>query len=101
MTRGDKTIVLAHGGATIDHLTAAATTAALIATVAALPGQRILDSTADPELGRYPWLTAHPIVLDTSASIRLGYVPVGSGLDLLPDEIYWVTAHGEPPPDQL
>lgn len=124
MTRGDKTIALAHGGASIDHLTAAANTAALIATVAALPGQRILnsadpdtpnaeqivrsistrlgwrgrldllDGAADPERGRHPWLTTHPIVLDTSESIRLGYVPVGTGLELLTEEIDWVAAQG-------
>lgn len=120
MVRGDRMIELASRGASIDHLTAAANTAALIATVAALPGQRILNSAdpdtptaeqivqaigtrlgwsgtldlleggADPRQGRHPWLTAYPIVLDTSASARLGYVPVGNGLDLLADEIDWV-----------
>lgn len=48
MVRGDHVIELAARGASVDHLTAASNTAALIATVAALPGQRILNS-ADPD----------------------------------------------------
>lgn len=120
MVRGDRMIELATRGASIDHLTAAANTAALIATVAARPGQRILnsadpdtptaemivraigtrlgwsgtldllDGAADPRRGRHPWLTGFPIVLDTSASASLGYVPVGDGLDLLTEEIDWI-----------
>ena len=124
MVRGDRMIELAARGASIDHLTAAANTAALIDTVAALPGQRILNSAdpdtptaeqivqaigtrlgwngtldlldgeADPHNGRHPWLTAYPIVLDTRASVRLGYVPGGNGLDLLAEEVDWVAAQG-------
>ncbi len=123
MIRGDRTIELADRGASTDHLTAALNTAALISTVAAQPGQRILNS-ADPDTptaeqivrsigtqlgwtgtlnllddandsnrGRHPWLAAHPIVLDTGASVRLGYTPVGTGLDLLREEIDWVATH--------
>lgn len=48
MLRGDRTIMLADRGASIDHLTAAANTAALIETVSKAPGQRVLNS-ADPD----------------------------------------------------
>lgn len=119
MLRGDRTIMLADRGASIDHLTAAANTAALIETVSGAPGQRVLnsadpdtptaeqivrtigerlgwngrlellDSAADPEVGEHPWRSAHPIVLDTSASERLGYAPQGDALELLTQEIDW------------
>ncbi|WP_146066147.1 hypothetical protein [Cryobacterium sp. Y82] len=49
-------------------------------------------ATADPQRGRHPWLTALPIVLDTTAATQLGYVPVATGIDLLADEIDWVAA---------
>lgn len=48
MLAGEPTIALADRGESIDHLTAASNTAALIQTVAAVPGQRILNS-ADPD----------------------------------------------------
>ena len=94
--------MLADRGASIDHLTAAANTAALIETVSKALGQRVLNSAdpdtptaeqivrtigerldwngelelldveADPAAGEHPWRSAHPIVLDTSASKRLG-----------------------------
>ncbi|QNE47118.1 NAD-dependent epimerase/dehydratase family protein [Glaciihabitans sp. INWT7] len=122
MMRGEQKIELAARGESIDHLTAASNTAALIATVATLPGARILNSAdpdapsaeqivraialrvgwngaldllggaADPLRGRHPWMTAHPIVLDTSASTRLGYAPAGTGLALLAEEIDWIAA---------
>ncbi|WP_205683915.1 NAD-dependent epimerase/dehydratase family protein [Cryobacterium aureum] len=122
MLGGQQIIELAARGSSIDHLTAAANTAALIAIVAAKPGQRVLNSadpdtptaeqivqaigarlgwtgtidllarTADPQRGRHPWLTTHPIVLDTTAATQLGYVPVATGIDLLEDEIDWVAA---------
>lgn len=120
MMRGDGAITLAHGGSTVDHLTAARNTAALIATVAAVPEARVLNSadpdaptaeqivrviatrlgwtgsldllaeSSDPGPGAHPWVTRHPIVLDTRASERLGYRPAGSGVELLHDEIDWV-----------
>ncbi|GAA1347357.1 NAD-dependent epimerase/dehydratase family protein [Arthrobacter roseus] len=119
MVRGEQDIELA-GAASIDHLTAATNTAALIATIASQPGARILnsadpdsptaeqtvraigrhlgwtgtlkflDDVSDPERGRNPWLARHPIVLDTIASAELGYVPVGTGLALLAEEVDWV-----------
>ncbi|MET4705142.1 NAD-dependent epimerase/dehydratase family protein [Frigoribacterium sp. UYMn621] len=122
MMRGEPKIELAARGESIDHLTAASNTAALISTVATLPGARIvnsadpdaptaeqilraialrvgwngaldlLDGAAEPLRGRHPWMAAYPIVLDTSASRRLGYVPVGTGLSLLAEEIDWIAA---------
>lgn len=122
MISGEETIELANRGASVDHLTAAANSAELIATVAGIPGARILNSAdpdtptaelivqtigtqlgwpgtltllesgTDPERGRHPWLSTYPIMLDTKASAKLGYVPVGDGLDLLHDEIDWVAA---------
>ncbi len=120
MLRGDERIELAEGGRSVDHLTAAANTAALIEAIAGTPGTRILNS-ADPdtptaekiaraigervgwqgaldlvdapddgERGHHPWRTVHPIVLDTTASTSLGYTPVGRGIDLLMDEVDWV-----------
>ena len=49
MLRSDRTIMLADRGASIDHLTAAANTAALIETVSKALGQRVLNS-ADPDV---------------------------------------------------
>ncbi|WP_228720963.1 nucleoside-diphosphate sugar epimerase [Arthrobacter sp. 260] len=120
MLRGDGSIALAHRGATVDHLTAATNTAALITAVAVAPEARVLNSadpdaptaeqivrviatrlgwtgsldlqaeSSDPGPGAHPWFTPHPIVLDTGASERLGYQPVGTGVELLHDEIDWV-----------
>ncbi|MFF1635722.1 NAD-dependent epimerase/dehydratase family protein [Leifsonia sp. NPDC058248] len=122
MLRGDRRIELARQGRSIDHLTAASNTAALIQTIADLPGRRVLNS-ADPDTptasdiiqriaerlawdgtierlddaaaadrGAHPWDAAHPIVLGTSASLHLGYTPVGAGIGLLAEEIDWVAA---------
>ncbi|MBG6190901.1 nucleoside-diphosphate-sugar epimerase [Arthrobacter sp. CAN_A212] len=120
MLRGDDTIALAHRGATVDHLTAATNTAVLIAAVAAMPEARVLNSadpdtptaeqivqviaarlgwsgslnllaeSPDPNPGAHPWFTPHPLVLETAASERLGYQPVGTSLELLEEEIDWV-----------
>jgi nucleoside-diphosphate-sugar epimerase len=127
-------ILLAHGGAGTDHPTAAANIAALIETVAARPGQRILnsgdpdapsgleiartiathlahewdevllDDDADPALGRHPWDALPPIVLDMSAGLELGYVPVGDYATTVADEVDWLVAAArdqdvETPPD--
>lgn len=120
LLRGDDVIQLAGRGASVDHLTAAANTAALIETVASRPGARILNSadpdtptaeqivraigarlewtghlellneTSDTEQGRHPWQSAYPIRLDTSASLQLGYAPAGNSNTLLNEEIDWV-----------
>ncbi|UKF25534.1 MULTISPECIES: NAD-dependent epimerase/dehydratase family protein [Clavibacter] len=118
MLAGAETIELADRGASVDHLIAAANAAALIARVADVPGARILNS-ADPDPltaaeivaviadelgwrgrivplesgvdgGAHPWAAAHPIVLDTRASLALGYAPVGPGAELLRAEVAWI-----------
>lgn len=113
-------VFLAHRGAGRDHTTAAANTAALIERVAAVPGRRILNSAdpdapsglqiartiaahlghawqeilldgdAEPGLGRHPWDARPPIVLDTSASLALGYVPAGSYAHTVTAELDWL-----------
>lgn len=119
MVGGERTIMLAEG-ASVDHLTAAANTAALIETVAGKPGQRVLNSAdpdtptaeqivqsigerlnwdgtldlldrkADPTAGDHPWRSAHPFVLSTTASERLGYSPEGYAVELLTQEVDWI-----------
>jgi nucleoside-diphosphate-sugar epimerase len=120
-------VFLAHRGAGVDHTTAAANIAALIETVAAKPGARILNS-ADPEapsaleisrtvarllehdreevlldddsLGRTPWDAPHPLVLDLTAAAALGYVPAGDYASTVAEEIEWlVAAERVPAPD--
>jgi nucleoside-diphosphate-sugar epimerase len=118
---GRPAVFLANRGAGVDHTTAAANLAALIETVAAKPGRRILNS-ADPDapsaleiartiaehlghewdevlleagagaLGRHPWDVPYPIVLDTSAAVALGYEPVGGYAETVVDEIDWLVA---------
>jgi nucleoside-diphosphate-sugar epimerase len=99
---GHPVVLLASRGQGVDHPTAAANIAALIETVAARPGRRVLN-IADPDapngleisrivarhfghdwreilldhdkLGRHPWHRG--FVLDTSAAQALGYRPAG------------------------
>jgi nucleoside-diphosphate-sugar epimerase len=119
-------VFLAHRGAGTDHTTAAVNTAALIERIAAVPGRRILNSAdpdapsglqiartvaryfdhawdeilldddAEPALGQHPWDARPPIILDTSASLQLGYAPVGSYAQTVPPELDWLAAaaHG-------
>ncbi|MFJ3894008.1 NAD-dependent epimerase/dehydratase family protein [Streptomyces sp. NPDC090083] len=105
---GRTVLLLARCGAGIVHGTAAANLAALIETVAHRPGTRVLncadpdapsaleicrtiaghlghvweevllDDTAPAGLGRTPWDSPHPIVLDTSAATALGHRPAGT-----------------------
>ncbi|MHA7304912.1 NAD-dependent epimerase/dehydratase family protein [Arthrobacter sp. TMN-49] len=115
MLSGNQSIELAQAD-TIDHLTAARNTAALIKTISTRPGRRILN-TADPDTptaaeivraiaevlawegqitrvagcqdrGSHPWMT--PMTLDSSAALNLGYQPVGNGLDLITEEVQWL-----------
>ncbi len=119
-------VLLAHRGAGIDHPTAAANIAALIETVAANPGRRVLNS-ADPDapngleiartiaahmdhvwdevlldddapggLGEHPWDAAHPIVLDMAATRQLGYTPAGDYAATVAAEIDWLVAGARP-----
>jgi nucleoside-diphosphate-sugar epimerase len=118
------TIFLAHRGLGGNHTTAAVNTAALIERVAAVPGARILNSadpdapngleiaraiTALLEyawqellldhddasgLGQHPWDARPPIILDTRASLQLGYVPVGTYAETVGEAIgYLVNAN--------
>jgi nucleoside-diphosphate-sugar epimerase len=115
-------VLLANGGRGVDHTTAAANIAALIETVAAQPGQRILNS-ADPDapsaadiartiarhlghrwdevllddtapagLGWTPWDKPHPVVLDTTAATRLGYRPAGDYASTVAAAVDWLVA---------
>jgi nucleoside-diphosphate-sugar epimerase len=113
-------VFLAHRGEGTDHTTAAANTAALIERVAAVPGLRVLNSAdpdapsgleiartiaeyfnhqweevllddgADADLGRHPWDALPPIILDTTASLELGYVPAGTYAQTVPAELDWL-----------
>ncbi|GGY01054.1 NAD-dependent epimerase/dehydratase family protein [Streptomyces hiroshimensis] len=115
-------VLLAHGGTGVVHPTAAANVAALIETVAGRPGARILncadpdapsalqisrtiarhlghtreevllDATAPDTLGRTPWDSPHPVVLDMSAAERLGYRPDGDYAATVAAEIDWLVA---------
>ena len=65
--------------------------------------QEVLLDAGVPELGRSPWDARRPIVLDPSASVELGYVPVGSYASTVAHEIDWLVsvasgANGVKPP---
>jgi nucleoside-diphosphate-sugar epimerase len=115
-------VFLAHRGAGVDHTTAAANIAALIEVAAARPGQRILNSAdpdassalqiartiagqlehvwdeilldngTDQSLGRHPWDAPHPIVLDTTAALELGYTPAGDYATTVAEEVKWLVS---------
>ena len=55
----------------------------------ALPGQPTLGR---PTLGRHPWDTPHPIVLDMAAAARLGYTPAGDYAATVAAEVDWLIA---------
>lgn len=115
-------VFLARRGAGVDHTTATANIAALIETVAAKPGARILNS-ADPDapsaleiartiarqlgheweevllgdgageaLGAHPWDAPHPIVLDTTAALELGYEPAGDYATTVAEAVGWLVS---------
>jgi nucleoside-diphosphate-sugar epimerase len=113
-------VVLANRGAGVDQPVAAANFAALVETVAARPGARILncgdpdapsgreiartvaahldhrweevllDGDPQPPLGAHPWNAAFPIVLDMSAARALGYEPAGTYAETVTDELDWL-----------
>lgn len=117
-----RTVFLADRGEGRDHTTAAANIASLIETAAAKPAARVLnvadpdaptvrdiaraiathfghswhelllEGADDPALGRTPWDTVHPIVLDTSAARELGYSPVGDYASTVVEMIEWLVA---------
>lgn len=127
-----RTLLLAQRGAGVVHTTAAANLAALIETVAERPGTRVLncadpdapsaleicrtiaghlgheweevllDDTAPAGLGRTPWDSPHPIVLDTSAGTALGYRPAGGFATTIAPALDWLVeaaGSGRPPVD--
>lgn len=115
-------VFLARRGEGADHTTAAANIAALIETVAAKPGRRILNSAdpdgpngleisrtianhlgyawtevlldedADENLGRHPWDRWPPVVLDMTAATELGYVPAGDYAATVAEAVDWLVA---------
>lgn len=116
--RRERQLVLRRRGSDINHTSAAVNIAALIETVALQPGARLLNA-ADPdapsvlEIARtvaslldhtwdevlldsddggeeLPWQAKHPIVLDTSAALALGYRPVGDYATTVREEIDWL-----------
>jgi nucleoside-diphosphate-sugar epimerase len=116
---GRPRVFLARHGTGVNQPTAAANLAALIETVAADPGARVLNG-ADPgapsaleiartiagylghdwqevlldepagPVGRHPWDVPHPVVLDTSAAAALGYVPAGDYAATVTAEVDWL-----------
>ncbi|HEU4682679.1 MAG TPA: SDR family oxidoreductase, partial [Gemmatimonadales bacterium] len=116
---GRPAVFLANRGAGVDHTTAAVNIAALIETVAVFPGRRIMN-IADPDapsalliartiarqldhawkevlldnesgdLGRTPWDSPYPIVLDMTAAAELGYQPVGDYAATVAAEVDWL-----------
>jgi nucleoside-diphosphate-sugar epimerase len=116
------TVFLARRGADVAQTVAAENVAALIEAVADKPGRRILnsadpdapsaleitqaiaallghsweevllDETADPALGRHPWNSKFPVVLDMTAALNLGYVPAGNYATTVAAEVEWLTS---------
>lgn len=119
---GRPAVFLAHRGEGVDHTTAAANIAALIEVAAASPGTRVLNSAdpdapsaleiaraiarhlnhswdevlldGPPQdgVGWHPWDAPHPIVLDTTAALELGYEPAGDYATTVADEVDWLVA---------
>ena len=52
------------------------------------------DATGSRSLGAHPWDAEHPIVLDTSAAVELGYMPAGDYATTVADELDWLVATG-------
>jgi nucleoside-diphosphate-sugar epimerase len=115
-------VFLAHRGAGVDHTTAAANIAALIEVAAASPGARVLNSADPDApsvleiartiarqldhaweevllddapvdgVGRTPWDAPHPIILDTTAALELGYEPAGDYAVTVAATVDWLVA---------
>ncbi len=125
---GRTAVPLAHRGARAVHRTAAATLAALVATVAADPAARVLNC-ADPDaptgagaarltaarLGHDwcpvpldgdfdgmpagPWFPRYDLRLDTTAASALGHEPAGRWADLAPATVDRLAADARPGAD--
>jgi nucleoside-diphosphate-sugar epimerase len=117
---GRPAVFLADRGAGVDHTTAAANIAAVIEVAAGSPGPRVLnsadpdapsaleisraiashlehvweevllDDAPEDGVGRTPWDAPHPIVLDTSAALELGYVPAGDYAETVSETVDWL-----------
>ncbi|MFB7586206.1 NAD-dependent epimerase/dehydratase family protein [Streptomyces sp. NPDC056169] len=54
----------------------------------------LMDGEPDGTVGATPWTAPHPIVYDMTAAEReLGYRPVVSYVETLPETVAWLTAH--------
>lgn len=54
----------------------------------------LMDGEPDGTVGATPWTSPHPIVYDMSAAEReLGYRPVVSYAETLPETVAWLTGH--------
>ncbi|GIG22105.1 hypothetical protein Cch01nite_28290 [Cellulomonas chitinilytica] len=122
MLRGDPVLRLRGADGPCDHLSAAANLAALVERCADVPGARVLNG-ADPGtptvrtlLGSVgaelawqgdlqvgsghedalanPWDAVGGFALDTTASTRLGYAPVGTSVELVREEVRWLRSGG-------
>ena len=49
------------------------------------------------QLGSHPWESAAPIILDTRASLELGYVPVGDYAATVQNELEWLSKSADDP----
>jgi nucleoside-diphosphate-sugar epimerase len=118
-------VLLTRRGTGTVHPTAADNIAALIETAALNPGTRVLnsadpdaptaleisriiathlghtwdevllDDTAPNDLGRHPWESVHPVILDTTAALQLGYQPVGDYATTVARELDWLADRAE------
>jgi nucleoside-diphosphate-sugar epimerase len=119
-------VLLRNGGRSVDHPTAAVNMAALIEVVAKKPARRVLNSAdpdapnvlqisraianalshpwtevfldgdETDSLGTSPWDCRYPIILDTSASLELGYAPVGTYQETVRDMVLWLRSIATP-----
>ncbi len=118
-------VLLTRRGTGTVHPTAADNIAALIETAAHKPGRRVLnsadpdaptaldisriiakhlghtwdevllDDTAPATLGRHPWESVHPVILDTTAALALGYQPVGDYATTVAAELDWLAGRAQ------
>ncbi|HZY68139.1 MAG TPA: reductase [Devosia sp.] len=120
MLDGRNVIPIVHGGSTF-HTSAAANIAALISTVAGMPGTHILnagdpspptvrgigealaarlgwsgtfvDMPPDSEVGSTPWSAPSSMIVGMEAAAALGYQPAGSYSETLPPYVSWMQAN--------
>ena len=114
----DRPALFVRAASDVDQTSAAVNVAALVETVARVPGHRILNAgdpdapsaaaigravaarmghdwdevrlPADSDLGVTPWSTPRPVVLDMTAATALGYEPVGEFAETVAAELDWL-----------